>query len=77
MNDVTRELGGALGVAVLGSLVASRYDSIISGVISSLPRPGPRRRRRQPVARSRSALASVGPTAGASSTPPGARTPAA
>jgi hypothetical protein len=37
MNDVTRELGGALGVAVLGSLVASRYDSLISGVISSLP----------------------------------------
>jgi len=27
MNDTTRELGGALGVAVLGSLVASRYDS--------------------------------------------------
>jgi fucose permease len=26
MNDTTRELGGALGVAVLGSLVASRYD---------------------------------------------------
>jgi hypothetical protein len=36
MNDVTRELGGALGVAVLGSLVASRYDSLISGVISNL-----------------------------------------
>ena len=29
MNDTTRELGGALGVAVLGSLVASRYDSQI------------------------------------------------
>ena len=27
MNDTTRELGGALGVAVLGSLVASRYDT--------------------------------------------------
>jgi EmrB/QacA subfamily drug resistance transporter len=39
MNDVTRELGGALGVAVLGSLVASRYDSLISGVISTLPGP--------------------------------------
>src|SRR4051812_16154793 len=37
MNDVTRELGGALGVAVLGSLVASRYDSLISGAISALP----------------------------------------
>jgi EmrB/QacA subfamily drug resistance transporter len=39
MNDVTRELGGALGVAVLGSLVASRYDSLISGVISGLSGP--------------------------------------
>jgi hypothetical protein len=37
MNDVTRELGGALGVAVLGSLVASRYDSLISNVIAQLP----------------------------------------
>ena len=38
MNDTTRELGGALGVAVLGSLVASRYDSqIISGAIAGLP----------------------------------------
>jgi nitrate/nitrite transporter NarK len=37
MNDTTRELGGALGVAVLGSLVASRYDSHISTAISSLP----------------------------------------
>src|SRR5205085_7023063 len=35
----TRELGGALGVAVLGSLVASRYDSLISGAISALPGP--------------------------------------
>ena len=37
MNDTTRELGGALGVAVLGSLVASRYDSQISNVIAGLP----------------------------------------
>jgi EmrB/QacA subfamily drug resistance transporter len=37
MNDTTRELGGALGVAVLGSLVASRYDSLIAGAISTLP----------------------------------------
>jgi EmrB/QacA subfamily drug resistance transporter len=39
MNDVTRELGGALGVAVLGSLVASRYDTKIADVISALPGP--------------------------------------
>jgi EmrB/QacA subfamily drug resistance transporter len=36
MNDTTRELGGALGVAVLGSLVASKYTSSISSAIGGL-----------------------------------------
>ena len=39
MNDTTRELGGALGVAVLGSLVASRYDSELSPALDLLPAP--------------------------------------
>ncbi len=37
MNDTTRELGGALGVAVLGSLVASRYDSRLGPALDLLP----------------------------------------
>lgn len=37
MNDTTRELGGALGVAVLGSLVLSRFQSDIAPAISALP----------------------------------------
>jgi Na+/melibiose symporter-like transporter len=37
MNDTTRELGGALGVAVLGSLVASRYDSRLVPALRLLP----------------------------------------
>ena len=37
MNDTTRELGGALGVAVLGSLVTSKYSSGIDSVIGSVP----------------------------------------
>ncbi len=37
MNDTTRELGGALGVAVLGSVVTSRYTSGLSSVIAALP----------------------------------------
>ncbi len=37
MNDTTRELGGALGVAVLGSLVAGRYDSQLASSLASLP----------------------------------------
>ena len=37
MNDTTRELGGALGVAVLGSIVASRYISGVASSIAGLP----------------------------------------
>lgn len=37
MNDTTRELGGALGVAVLGSLVTSRYTSSLAPAITGLP----------------------------------------
>ena len=36
MNDTTRELGGALGVAVLGSLVTSTYTSSIGDALSGL-----------------------------------------
>jgi AcrR family transcriptional regulator len=31
VNDTTREVGGALGVAILGSIAASQYTSAISG----------------------------------------------
>ncbi len=37
MNDTTRELGGALGVAVLGSVVTSRYGSGIASSLVGLP----------------------------------------
>ena len=36
MNDATRELGAALGVAVLGSIAASRYSSEITSAVSGL-----------------------------------------
>ena len=36
MNDATRELGAALGVAVLGSVAASRYSSGLNSVAASL-----------------------------------------
>jgi EmrB/QacA subfamily drug resistance transporter len=39
MNDTTRELGGALGVAVLGSLVTSTYSSSLSDAVSGLSGP--------------------------------------
>ncbi|WP_116999820.1 MFS transporter [Desertimonas flava] len=35
-NDTTRELGGALGVAVLGSLVAGRYSEGIASAVRSI-----------------------------------------
>lgn len=37
MNDTTRELGGALGVAVLGSVVTSQYTSGLGGSLGGLP----------------------------------------
>ena len=36
-NDTTRELGGALGVAVLGSVLASQYTSGVSSAVAGLP----------------------------------------
>ncbi len=37
MNDTTRELGGALGVAVLGTLVTTKFTSVMSPYTSRLP----------------------------------------
>jgi Na+/melibiose symporter-like transporter len=37
MNDTTRELGGALGVAVLGSVVTSQYTASLAPSIAGLP----------------------------------------
>jgi EmrB/QacA subfamily drug resistance transporter len=37
MNDASRELGAALGVAVLGSLAASHYRSALDGHLGGLP----------------------------------------
>jgi EmrB/QacA subfamily drug resistance transporter len=37
VNDTTRELGGALGVAVVGSVLSSLYRSDIAGRIAGLP----------------------------------------
>ncbi len=39
MNDLSRELGGALGIAVLGSLLADRYASGVAGQTAGLPEP--------------------------------------
>jgi EmrB/QacA subfamily drug resistance transporter len=37
MNDATRELGAALGIALMGSLAASRYTSRLASVTAHLP----------------------------------------
>ena len=37
MNDVVREVAGTLGIAVLGSVLASSYASGMDGVVSGLP----------------------------------------
>jgi len=37
MNDATRELGAALGIAVMGSIAASQYGSAVEGLVGGLP----------------------------------------
>ncbi len=37
MNDTTRQVGGALGVAVLGSVLASSYASAMAPAVQGLP----------------------------------------
>ncbi len=37
MNDATRELGAALGVAVMGSIAASEYGGRLAGLIAKFP----------------------------------------
>jgi EmrB/QacA subfamily drug resistance transporter len=37
MNDTTRQIGGALGVAILGSILASSYGSAMAPVVVNLP----------------------------------------
>jgi hypothetical protein len=37
MNDVVREVGGTLGVAVLGSVLASAYAANMDGATAGLP----------------------------------------
>jgi EmrB/QacA subfamily drug resistance transporter len=39
VNDTSRELGGALGVAVLGSLVSSHFRTSMQGAVNGLPAP--------------------------------------
>jgi EmrB/QacA subfamily drug resistance transporter len=39
MNDTTRQIGGALGVAILGSIQSSSYSSAIVKSLGSLPSP--------------------------------------
>jgi predicted MFS family arabinose efflux permease len=40
MNDVVREVGGTLGVAVLGSVLASGYGDGMDGAVAGLPSDG-------------------------------------
>ena len=39
MNDTTREVGGALGVAILGTVLTSHYSTAIAKAFGALPAP--------------------------------------
>jgi EmrB/QacA subfamily drug resistance transporter len=65
MNDATRELGAALGVAVLGSLAASRYSNSFARVLDTVP-PASRASARTSLAGALNAAADVGEPGGRS-----------
>lgn len=64
MNDTTRELGGALGIAVLGSLLASQYSGKIVASVAQLPEAA-RTMAEQSLAGALHAAQSVGGSGGA------------
>ena len=60
MNDVVREVGGTLGVAVLGSVLASSYGDGMDGAVArAAARTRPRPRATASAARTRSRLRSA------------------
>jgi EmrB/QacA subfamily drug resistance transporter len=63
MNDATRELGAALGIALMGSLAASRYTSSLARVTAHLP-AGVRHQARVSLADALGAAAKLGGPAG-------------
>ena len=40
VNDTTRQVGGALGVAIIGSVLASTYGSKVGDAVAGQPLPG-------------------------------------
>ena len=44
VNDTTREVGAALGIAVAGSVLAAAYSNVLASSARRLPRAGPRSR---------------------------------
>jgi EmrB/QacA subfamily drug resistance transporter len=63
MNDATRELGAALGVAVLGSIAASRYHASISPELSGLA-PADQKSARSSIAGALNVASELGKAAG-------------
>ncbi|MFC8083668.1 MFS transporter [Streptomyces sp. NPDC057340] len=62
LNDVTREFGTALGVALLGALVANGYRGAVAGRLDGIPQ-GPADTAREGVANAVEAAGSAGPYA--------------
>ena len=75
MNDVTRQVAGALGIAVIGSLVSSLYATRVEDATGALPAERPRRRPSPSAPRSPSPTVCPAAPGRHSSTPPRPPTP--
>lgn len=60
VNNVFRQVGGSLGVAVLGTILAGRYRGAVAATLSALP-PGPREEAEGSVTAAQEVLSRLGP----------------
>ena len=72
LNDTVRELGGAVGIALLGSLVSAGYRSSVAGATTELS-PDVARHVQEGIGSAFAAAATSGPRRRRSSMPPATR----
>jgi predicted MFS family arabinose efflux permease len=73
VNDTTREVGAALGIALAGSMLATQYTRVLAPSLDGFPQPVREAATRSPVTSARPARVSSTPRCRRSPTPPTSR----